>query len=72
MPTLIRAAGRAEVALLDRDDQPVLARATATFDLTPRVATQESDRFVNATNHPIRGTRRLSFNADVVAQIKLP
>ncbi|MGB0595769.1 MAG: hypothetical protein ACPGLY_03590 [Rubripirellula sp.] len=63
---------RAEVALLDRNDQPVVARASATFELTPRIATQESDRFVNATNHPIRWTRRLSFDADGVARIKLP
>jgi hypothetical protein len=63
---------RAEVALLDRNDQPVLARGTATFELKPRIVTEESDRFVNATKHPIRWTRRLSFDADGVARIKLP
>ncbi|MDG2220381.1 MAG: hypothetical protein P8L85_03320 [Rubripirellula sp.] len=63
---------RAEIALRDRNDQPVLVRATATFELTARIATQESNRFVNATNQPIRWSRPLNFDEDGVARINLP
>lgn len=63
---------RAEIVLRDRNDHPVVMRANATFELTPRVATADHRRFVNATGKPIRWSMPLEFDGDGVARVKLP
>jgi len=63
---------RAEIVLRDRNDRPVVMRANASFELTPRVATADHRRFVNATGKPIRWSMPLEFDADGVARVKLP
>ncbi|MEM1068824.1 MAG: hypothetical protein AAGI63_08015 [Planctomycetota bacterium] len=63
---------RAEIVLRDRNDRPVVMRAYASFELTPRVATLDSRRFINTTEKPIRWSMPLTFDDDGVARLKLP
>lgn len=60
------------VMLLDADDQPVIRRATARFELIPRVPTQDFTGYVDANIKTRTWSVPLNFAADGVARVRLP
>ncbi|MGI9472788.1 MAG: hypothetical protein ACR2NZ_14715 [Rubripirellula sp.] len=62
---------RAQIVLLDREDQPVLWRANATFELMPRVDLLGGD-YTDAQAKPIRWSMPLEFGQDAIADVRLP
>lgn len=64
---------RAKVYLLDRDDQPVrVRRATAKFELMPRLPTHDFTGYVDANLSPIVWSVPLTFADDGTATARLP
>ena len=63
---------RVELVLLDSGDRPVVSRASAVFELMPRVPTADHFHYVDAARLPVRWSKTLEFDADGVARLKLP
>ena len=62
----------ANVMLMDAEDRPVsVPRASAKFELMPRVPTHDFTGYVNANVKPISWTVPLQFSADKVAIARL-
>ncbi|QDV43349.1 hypothetical protein Enr13x_32050 [Stieleria neptunia] len=63
----------ASVMLIGSDDQPVVVRrATARFELTPRLPTHDFTGYVDANVKPIQWNVPLKFADDAVATVRLP
>ena len=63
---------RAKVVLRDAHDRPVIMRARATFSLTPRLPTADFHSYVDTDTKPITWSKDVRFDADGVANFKLP
>ena len=63
---------RVELVLLDSRDRPVVTRASAMFQLMPRVPTADHFNYVDAARLPVRWSKPLEFDEDGVARVKLP
>ncbi|WP_145208834.1 hypothetical protein [Planctomycetes bacterium TBK1r] len=63
----------ASVMLMGSDDQPVaVRRATARFELTPRLPTHDFTGYVDANITPVQWNVPLTFAEDGVATVRLP
>ena len=63
---------RVDVILRDHNDKPVSMRASATFELMPRLPSADFHQFVNARSLPVRWSMPLDFDDDQIARVKLP
>lgn len=63
---------RAAVVVRDRNDQPVTMRATATFELKPRLWSITEDKRIGHQAESIKWTQQLVFNDEGIAEVKLP
>ena len=63
---------RAQVILRDRNDRPVIAKARAEFQLSPRIPTAGLQSYVDANIQPLTWRQEVRFDDDSVAHFRLP
>jgi hypothetical protein len=63
---------RVDLVLRDQQDRPVVARASARFELRPRASIIGTDRFITHDVSTIRWSTNLDFDEQGVASVKLP